>query len=215
MQVNQIEIFASCAHNLNKLTIDRETSNLLTKSNILPPIQPEMTSPQENVYLRESAVERLQSRWSSSSRAIVDTPPSQPLNLQRLSGSPSSGSVKESHQKDPGAGDFRQRSAFGRPQGSNSKWTSDSGAITDSPPLQPLSGSRWNSGSQAAFDMASSQALVRHRMIVRPSSVSALNHSAAMKNHDNDIFETTIRTRCILNLSRMHLAPHCIASRSA
>jgi hypothetical protein len=183
-----------------------------------------MTSPhqehlnQENVHARESVVERLQSRWSSSSRVIVDTPPSQPPSLEQMSGSPSSGSEKESHHEDPGAGGFQRGSAFERPQRSNSKWTSGSEVITDSPPLQPLSrrggspvgilqqsGSRWSSGSQAACDTASSQAL----------SVSALKHSAAMKNHDDDIFETKIRARCILNLSRTHLSPRCITSRSA
>jgi hypothetical protein len=143
---------------------------------ILPvqPSYPEMTSlhqflNQENMRERESAVERLHSRWSSSFRIIVDRPPSQPISRRQMSGEPSSCSVKESHQKDPGRGG----SAARRLQRSNSKWTSGSGVFTDSPPLQPLSrrgsadrrlqqsDSRWCSGSQAAFDTASSQALVR------------------------------------------------------
>ncbi len=79
---------------------------------------------QENVLARESAVERLQSRWNSSSRVIVDKPPSQPLSRKQTNGSSSNGSLKESHHKGPFA---------------NSKWTSGSGVVADSPPLQPLS----------------------------------------------------------------------------
>jgi hypothetical protein len=85
---------------------------------------------QENVHEREGAVERLQSRWSSSCRAIVDKPPS-PTRRQ-LGGRPSSGSLKESHDKDADTG-YSQR---GR---SDPKWDSSSAVITDSPPLQPLS----------------------------------------------------------------------------
>jgi hypothetical protein len=87
---------------------------------------------QENVHERESAVERLQSRWSSSSRVIVDRPPSHPPTRRQMNRRPSSGSVKESHHKDPDTGNSRLRR-------SNSKWASGSGVITDSPPLQPLS----------------------------------------------------------------------------
>ena len=165
---------------------------------------------QENVHERESAVERLQSRWSSSSRLIIDRPPSQPLSRRQMSGGPRSDSVKESH-KDPGVGDAHRRgNAFERPQQSDLKWTSGSGVITDRPPLQPLSrrgsavgrlqqsDSRWSSGSRATFDAASSQALARHRMIVGPSRASALKHSVEMKNHD--IIETTARALYILNL---------------
>jgi hypothetical protein len=159
---------------------------------------------QENVHERESAVEMLQSRWRSSSRVIADRPPSQPPSCRQMSGRPSSDSVKESHHKD-------SYTSNSRLQRSNSKWTSGSEVIADSPPLQPLShrgtavgrlqqsGSRWSSGSRAAaFETTSSQALAHHRTIVRPSSVSA------MKDHDT--FETTIRTFRFLNLSRMHLS---------
>jgi hypothetical protein len=87
---------------------------------------------QENVHEREGAVEALQSRWSSSCRAIVDRPPSHPPTRRQMGGRPSSGSVKESHLMDPHTGNSRRGL-------SNSKWNSGSGVITDSPPLQPLS----------------------------------------------------------------------------
>jgi hypothetical protein len=87
---------------------------------------------QENVHERESAVEKLQSRWSSSCRAIVDKPPSHPPTRRQMGGRPSNGSVKESHHKDADTGSYRR----GR---SNSKWDCGSGVIADSPPLLPLS----------------------------------------------------------------------------
>jgi hypothetical protein len=93
-------------------------------------------------------------------------------------------------------------------EGAVSRWSSKKTRfIVDRPPSQPLSRrrravgsrqegcSRWSSGSKAAFDTASPYVVARHRMITRPStctSVSALKHSATMKNHD--VFETTIRT---------------------
>lgn len=131
---------------------------------------------QEHVHERESVVERLQSRWSSSSLGIVDRPPLHPLSHQQTS--------------------------IGLQQ-SDSKWSSDSRVTSDSPPLQPLShrgsavgrlqesGSRWNSGSQAVCDTASPKMLARHRTIVQRSNVSAHEHSGVMKDHDK--FETTIR----------------------
>jgi hypothetical protein len=117
---------------------------------ISPPPPPIMTSlhqrlNQDNVQARESEVEGLHSRWSSSSQVIVDRLPSQPLS--------------------------RHQSRRGRAVEGlllrNSKWASGSEVVTDSSPLKPLSRrgravSRWSSGSQAAFDTASSQALVRH-----------------------------------------------------
>jgi hypothetical protein len=134
---------------------------------------------QETMHERESAAERLQSRWSSKKTPfVVDRPPSQPLSHRRqMNERPISGSaVKEIHQHMyPGTGNSRARRSAVRT-------------------LQQ-SGSRWSSGSQAAFDTASPKALVRRRMIVRPSSVSALKHSAAMKNHN--IFETTIRPQSL------------------
>jgi hypothetical protein len=161
---------------------------------------------QENVQERESAVERVESphsRWSSSIRVIVDKPPSQPRSRRQMSGGPSSDSVEESY-KYPGVGTaYRRGNAFKRLQRqSDSKWTCGSGVITDIPPLLPLSrrggaverlqqsDSRWSSGSRATSDTASSQALARHRMLVGPSSLSALEHSVETKNQD--IFETTI-----------------------
>jgi hypothetical protein len=213
---------------------------------------------QENVHARESAVEGLHSRWSSSTQVVVDRLPSQPLSPRRqrqrggrLQGSDSkwtsgSGVITDSPPMKPRCRrenavegihsrwrsstqvvadklpsqplsplQRRRGSAGGRLQGSYSKWTSGSGVITDSPPLKPRSrrrsavgrleqsGSRWSSGSQAAFDTASSQALAQPRMIVRSSSVPALEHSATIKKHD--VSETTIRALYILNLSRMHL----------
>jgi hypothetical protein len=95
---------------------------------------------QENVHGREGAVERLQSRWSSSSRDIFDRPPSHPPTRQQMGGRSRSGSEKESHHKDPGnTGGVRRGSAGGRLERGNPKWDSSSGIITDSPPLQPLS----------------------------------------------------------------------------
>jgi hypothetical protein len=193
---------------------------------------------QENVRERESevAVEGLHSRWSSSCRGVVDTPPSQPLSRRQMSGGPSSGSVIESH-KDPGVCDAHRRgSVVERLQPSDLKWTSGSGVTADRPPLQPLSrrgstvrklhqqiDSRWSSGSRAAtFDTASSQVLARRRKLVEPSNVSALKLSVAMvKNHD--IFETTNRAFCILNLSGKSQSvavrgtgqQHCVLARSA
>jgi hypothetical protein len=92
---------------------------------------------QENVHEREGAVEALQSRWSSGCRAIVDKPPSHPPTRRQLGGRPSSGSLKESHDKDADTGSSRRGRAVGRCQRSNSKWDSSSADITDSPPLQP------------------------------------------------------------------------------
>jgi hypothetical protein len=172
---------------------------------------------QDNVHERVSTVERLQSRWNSGSRVIVDKPPSQPLNLRQMSRKPSHGSVKKSYRchKDLVMCHSRRENTVGRLQQINSMWTSSSGVITDSPPLQPLSrresavGKLQTNGSQASFDTASCQVLIPHRTIERPSRVSALEHPGAMKNYD--IFEDAIRTRCILNhcilnMSRMHLS---------
>ena len=161
------------------------------------------------MHERESAAERLQSRWSAGSRVIADKPPSQPLSLRQMSKKPSRGDKDRQVMRNSCLG-----STVGRLQHSSSKWTSGSKVITDSPPLQPLSrresafgkrqqsGPRWSSGSLPSFDTASSQSLVRHRMIVSSSVVSALKHSATMKNHG--ISETAIRNCCI-NLSRIHL----------
>jgi hypothetical protein len=128
---------------------------------------------QEHAHERESAVEKLQSRWSSSSRVIVDIPPSQPLIRRQMSGRPSSDSVKESRHKDPGTGNSQRGSAVGRLQRSRSKRTFGCGVIAGSPLSQPLSSvaeeapsefssrvARWSSGSPAAFGAASSQAHV-------------------------------------------------------
>jgi hypothetical protein len=87
---------------------------------------------QENVHEREGAVEALQSRWSSSCRAIVDKPPSHPPTRQQMGGRSRSGPVEESRHKDADTGSYRR----GR---SNPKWDCGSGVIADSPPLQPLS----------------------------------------------------------------------------
>jgi hypothetical protein len=86
---------------------------------------------QENGHEREGAVERLQSRWSSSSQVIVDKPPSHLPTRRQMGGIPSSGSVKEYRHTDAGTGNSRRGQ-------SNSKWDSGSG-VTDSSPLQPLS----------------------------------------------------------------------------
>lgn len=80
---------------------------------------------QVNMHERERAVERLQSRWGSSSRVIVDRPPSQPLSRLEVSANPRISSVKESlHRKDLDTGNSRHKSAVGRFQRMISKWTS-------------------------------------------------------------------------------------------
>jgi hypothetical protein len=75
----------------------------------------------EKAYGRRSAVGKLHPRHNS--RVISDIPPLQPRRRHKMSGEPSSVSLKESH-KDPGAGD--------------SKWNSGSGVLTDRPPLLPF-----------------------------------------------------------------------------
>jgi hypothetical protein len=181
---------------------------------------------QGDVHKRESAVERLQSsRWTSSSRIIVDKPPSSP---RRMSSIPNSSPVEENQHKDLGTGYSQPGSPNGRLQCGNAKWTSGSAVITDSPPSQPpshragafgsleLFGSRWNSGSQGNFGTASSQTLGCHRTIAQPSSISALEHSAAIKKHHS--FETAF---CFLNLPRTQTSSgtgsglRCTTSRSA
>jgi hypothetical protein len=110
---------------------------------------------QEFVHERESAVERLHLKWSSSSRVIVDRPPSQPLSRRQMSGGPSSGSVKDIHEG-PGEGDAHRGGNVSEEfQLSDSKWASGSLMITDRPPLQPI---RYGE--------------------------SAIKHSVEMKNHD-------------------------------
>jgi hypothetical protein len=154
--VNQIFALSHLTvHNLTKLTIDKHSiTNQVLRS---PPTPPEMTSlyqriNQEHVHVHEQerAVEEFHSRWSpsSGSQVIVDRLPSQPLSHRHS----------------------RRGSASGRLQRINSKWTSGSGVVADSPPLQPLSrrrsdlgrlelsGTRWSSGSQASCDTVSSHA---------------------------------------------------------
>jgi hypothetical protein len=158
---------------------------------------------QEDALAQESAVERLHSSVGSSSRATVDGPPSQPLSRRKLCGGSNGGSIREMPSDLEMGNAHWLGDAFERlPQQSDSKWTSSSGAITDRPPLQPLSrresslqriqqrGSRWSSGSRAIFDTALSQAFAGHRMLAGPSIVSALEHSLETKNQE--ICETTI-----------------------
>jgi hypothetical protein len=167
---------------------------------------------QENALAEESAVEGLHSRLSSSSRVVVDRPPSQPLSRRTMYEGPSRDSANESHE-DPQMGDGHRRgNTFERlQQQSDSKWTSGSGGITDRSPLQPLSRrgpyvqmiqqsySRWSSGSRAICDTALSQALTGHRILGGPSSVSSLEHSVETKNQE--IFETLITPLCTAGLT--------------
>jgi hypothetical protein len=104
---------------------------------------------------------------------------------------------------DPDTGNSRRGKVTGRLQPINLKLTSSSAFTTDRRPLQPFSrlgspverlqqsSSRWSSGSQAAFDTASSNARVCHRIIVQPYSVSSLKYSDAMQNYGE--FETSLR----------------------
>jgi hypothetical protein len=115
--------------------------------------------------------QRFHLRWSSSSRIIVDKPPSRPLSRQMSGGTSSGVSVKESR-KDPGAGvAHRRQNASKRLHQKRSRWASGSGVINDRPPFQSpnyrgsaverlhQSDSRWSSGCRAASEAASSQAL--------------------------------------------------------
>jgi hypothetical protein len=163
----------------NPLLSDRKTKegSNLPYPRRSPRTPPEMTTMhqrfnQDNVQAQESTIERLQSRWNSGSRVIVDKPPSQPFNLRQMSRRPCRGSVKKSYRyhKDLVMGHSRRENTVARLQQSNSNWASSSGVITDSPPL-------------------------------RPSRVSALKHSGAMKHYD--IFEDA---KCILSMSRMQLS---------
>jgi hypothetical protein len=175
---------------------------------------------------RESVVERLQSRWISSSRIIVDKPPSSPRRMsRRLSSSPV---LEENQHKDLVTNDSQLESPNGRLQCGDSKWRSGSEDFTDSPPSQPLShrgdafgslehsDSRWNSGSQANASTASPQALGCHRTITQPSSILAHEHSDVIRKQHS--FETSF---CSLNLPRTHSSSEtgsglrCTTSRSA
>jgi hypothetical protein len=183
----------------------------------------------KNSHGRGSApATRLHSRWNSSSRAIVDKPPSQPLSCRQLSrGTSSTVSVKESqHHKDPNTTEVR------RLQHSDSMWTSGGAGITNErPPLRrgkafrglwasggagttnqrpPLrrrrafkrfhhGACRWSSSSRAALDRAPSQAPAPHRMIVGLSIDSAPKPSVEMK--DGDIFKMSVMALCIFNMS--------------
>jgi hypothetical protein len=105
-----------------RLLSNREASNFLnTTVEITSRTPPKMTSLHQSPNIqhvndRESAGEKLKSRWSSNSR-VVDRPPSQPPRRRQMSKSPSSSSVEESHHKDPGpSGNSRQGSAVGRLQ---------------------------------------------------------------------------------------------------
>jgi hypothetical protein len=64
---------------------------------------------------------------------LVDRQPSQPPSRRQTMSweRKGNGSVEESTKEDLGTGNSRL-------QRSNAKWTSGSGVITDSPPLQPL-----------------------------------------------------------------------------
>jgi hypothetical protein len=82
----------------------------------------------KHVLNRESAGDKLKSRWSSSPR-VVDRPPSQPPRRRQVSKNPCSGSGEESHQKDPGtSGNSRRGSAIGRLQRGNPACNTSSGS---------------------------------------------------------------------------------------
>jgi hypothetical protein len=105
---------------------------------------------QENSHERESAPgARLYSRWSSSARVIVDRSPSQPLSCCQMSIRSGNVSVKESHDEDrSGQSDSkslsRLSSTVGRPQDSDSRWSSSYRAAFDMAPSEPLARSPTN-----------------------------------------------------------------------
>jgi hypothetical protein len=115
------------SHNLTKGTDCRvrlQFPKRVLRSPRTPP--PEMTSLQQSpnvkhVHDRESAGEKLKSRWSSNPPRVVDRPPSQPPRRRQVSKNPCSGSVGESHHKELGTSNNPRRvSALGRLQRSNS-----------------------------------------------------------------------------------------------
>jgi hypothetical protein len=103
--------------------VSHQFPKIVLRSPRTPP--PEMTSLQQSpnvkhVLHRESAGDKLKSRWSSNPR-VVDRPPSQPPRRRQVSKTPCSGSGEESHLKDPGtSGNSRRGSAIGILQRSNS-----------------------------------------------------------------------------------------------
>ena len=127
-----------------------------------------------------------------ASNLLILTPPRTPLEMTSLHLIPDEVHLYEQERR--------------AQEGAVSRWSSNKNtrSIVDRPPSQPPSRpmrdvgslqestSRWSSGSQAAFDAASPKVVARHRMIEQPSSVSAVKHTATMKNHD--VFETAIRT---------------------
>jgi hypothetical protein len=183
---------------------------------------------QENAHeQRESAVQRLDLRWSSSSssssRVAVDRAPSQPMRRRPMSGGPSSDSVKESR-TDPCVADApprrRENESERLQQSDDSRSASASGVTTDRPPFQPLtcpgsapvgrlqqSDSRWSSGSAAtSFAGTAFQALAPLRTLAGPSSAEMTTHDALI---------TTIRALCILNLlGKRHKRQSLVASGS-
>jgi hypothetical protein len=116
--------------------------------------------------------QRSDSKWNSGSGPLTDTPPLHPHNHHGISRAECA-SPKECH-KDPGGDEPRRGSSIRR--------------------LQQSGDSRWSSGYRASDDMAPSQALARGRMILRPSSVSAVNDDAVEMKNRATLFER--RRRC-------------------
>lgn len=136
---------------------------------------------------------------SSSTRAISGRTPLQPRSRRRMNGEPSHFSAKKSR-KGTGTREADQRgsSAFERLQQSDSKWNSDSGALTDrlrastkdyhketcggDIPVDSIRslqqcGARLSSEYRASFDMAPSKALARRRKIEGSSNVAGIKES--------------------------------------
>lgn len=133
---------------------------------------------QEHVHERNSAGEKVKSRWSPSSQIVVDKPPSQPPSRQGVSESPSSGFAKKNHHEDPGtSGNSRRISAVGRLQGSNSN---------NSGPLLKESQHK-DSGTSGNFR--------------RGSALGELQQSTAMPSH-SDFIGCTCR-HCRIRKERM------------
>jgi hypothetical protein len=146
--------------------------------------------------------QRSDSKWNSGSGPLTDTPPLHPHNHHGISRAECA-SPKECH-KDP-SGDEPRRGSHNHHGISRAECASPKECHKDPGGDEPRRGSsirrlqqsgdsRWSSGYRASDDMAPSQALARGRMILRPSSVSAVNDDAVEMKNRATLFER--RRRC-------------------
>jgi hypothetical protein len=170
---------------------------------------------QENVqeqerYERERTVEKYQSRWSSKkTRFIVDTPPSQPRSShhRQMSGRSCSGSsVKASNEHNYlVTGTSRERSAHGRLQLSNPKWTPPSSlGITDSLPLQPLSCQGAEMPDEEVL-LEDSEGSIQNGLPVMGSS-PALHHCSRSEQHQQSLSQAMLMNLPASSISRQQMS---------